>query len=1175
MRHVKVLCVAAAALFATATAEAQPKYNRKTVDIKVQQTDATKKLEARKSDKEKAVPELTADQFFVVEGAVQNIQDEVIDNLKDLINETDDKDPEKADLLFRLAEAYANKVRYWHFRGMEALGKSESPKTPKGDRPKYKSESNKALGEEKKWLVQAVKIYKAIAENPRFKNYPRMDEALFYYAYTLTQAKYQDQARSIYHRLIKDYPSSRFIPDAYLSFAEFYFKQENDLNKAEKFYDKVLEFPKARVYVYALYMKGWVYYNQARPQDSLETWFKVAQLTQNDKKQGQLNRYAKKDFVRAYADVGKAELAYKAFQRVDQGYAFKMLGFLGEYYLSQGKWEKTIYVYRQMMDAQPKDKQVCEWQYTVVRAMMSVGTPDQKVKEIERLAKLYKFVKEGKILPEQPLQECRDNAQATTGELAKIWHQEGLKTLNYETLGYVHRLYKLYQEYFPDAPDAAEMQFYYAELLWKRAEGEKNPSLAAQRWEEAAYEYNRFVDMKPKDQKLLKESAYATVLAWKNALAVDIASDVPAGGDDDKKGKGAKDDDKPEPIPEKEQKMIAAFDVYMKYITDTKDDELVDMKFFKGRIFWKHKHYDEAIPFFEDVIKTRPDHPAAEFASNLLLDSLSRAGREDELLKWVDRMVAMPKLLEGRDDLRQRLGTLKSQGMRKLAERYEKDGKYLACGELYLEIFNKYTDADDLDEMLYNAGVCFEKAKSLGLAVQMRKALVDKFGDPKLKNPLAAKAKFALGLNYAAIAYYGEAATQFEEYAKRFGGEKNASEALSNATFFRRGLGQDSKAIEDTEAFIKQYGRKDPKEAAAAFFSLLDVYEKKKDYKGLVKHLNEYLKRFGKTGGVDRQMAAHVKIGEVAWRESCPVKGVNGACVEIKREKAIKMTRKEKKRRGTDQKQCGEKSKTKVVLHKRRPAQVSEAQKHFRTAIKLWGDGAAASSVGGKDEDEKKMRGALAVYWYAAANFYLAEDKYENVLDIEFPDNLDFSDKNKKKQEESKKKFTKWKDTKEKALADAQKQYFHVVNDIKGGGAHWAIASAARIGQLFQNYSGTLFTAEIPALPQYIRDLARQAGIPIEDIAQDFVDAYCDAMVDLATPLEEKSISGFSFCLEKSTDLNWFNEWSRLCEGELAQIRPQDFPTAGEIRAEPLEVPTTLDVQTVQAVIDTGKRAAR
>src|SRR5690606_29965005 len=158
-----------------------------------------------------------------------------------------------------------------------------------GARSKWKREYSSATSQEKRELINAVKIYKAIAENPRFKNYPKMDEALFYYAYTLTTAKYDDEARKIFHRLIKDYPNSRYIPEAYLAIAENYVKN-NDLNIADKFYDKVLEFPKAKVYVYALYMKGWVYYNLARPQDSLETWFKVAQMTQGDKKQGQLNR---------------------------------------------------------------------------------------------------------------------------------------------------------------------------------------------------------------------------------------------------------------------------------------------------------------------------------------------------------------------------------------------------------------------------------------------------------------------------------------------------------------------------------------------------------------------------------------------------------------------------------------------------------------------------------------------------------------------------------------------------------------------------------------------------------------------------------------------------------------------------------------------------------------------
>ena len=59
-----------------------------------------------------------------------------------------------------------------------------------------------------------------------------------------------------------------------------------------------------------------------------------------------------------------------------------------------------------------------------------------------------------KVLPEAQLGECRDNTEATIRELTLIWHQEGVKTLNYTTLGYVQALYKLYMDYFADTPDA-------------------------------------------------------------------------------------------------------------------------------------------------------------------------------------------------------------------------------------------------------------------------------------------------------------------------------------------------------------------------------------------------------------------------------------------------------------------------------------------------------------------------------------------------------------------------------------------------------------------------------------------------------------------------------------------------------------------------------------------------
>ena len=107
-----------------------------------------------------------------------------------------------------------------------------------------------------------------------------------------------------------------------------------------------------------------------------------------------------------------------------------------------------------------------------------------------------------------------------------------------------------------------------------------------------------------------------------------------------------------------------------------------------------------------------------------------------------------------------------------------------------------------------------------------------------------------------------------------------------------------------------------------------------------------------------------------------------------------------------------------------------------------------------------------------------------------------------------------------------------------------SIAAAARLGQITQNFADQLFTAEIP------KDVRASKIIDGYDIAQDKVDAYCDALTTAAEPLAEKSLAAYSVCLNKSTELGWFSEWSKLCERELGQIKPEDYPTASEIRGE-------------------------
>jgi hypothetical protein len=65
--------------------------------------------------------------------------------------------------------------------------------------------------------------------------------------------------------------------------------------------------------------------------------------------------------------------------------------------------------------------------------------------------------------------------------------------------------------------------------------------------------------------------------------------------------------------------------------------------------------------------------------------------------------------------------------------------------------------------------------------------------------------------------------------------------------------------------------------------------------------------------------------------------------------------------------------------------------------------------------------------------------------------------------------------------------------------------------------------------------------------------AFCEKMIEVAEPLEERAAMGYGVCLAKSTELAWFSESSALCERELARMKPDEFPLAHEVRITPID----------------------
>lgn len=1134
MRAFVVSIIAASALTANADSRSpSPFHHTANPKIDVRISDRVKAPQKRDNSTPE-LPTITGDDVLQIEELIAPIQQQQEDVLRHLVQITPDSDPDKPRYLFMMGELFAKQQRTFRLVGTDGEIKASRERDP-ARKAKLAKDAADAGASAKAAMVNAVKTYKSLTESPVFRNFPMMDVALFYYGYTLQHAKYLDEARTVYERLLKDYPASKYVPEAHLAFADYYFDAAQYAN-AEERYKKVLQFPTNSAYWYAWYRLGWIQLHDGKPQLALESFYKVVQATDTPKQQ-QLNRAAKKDLVRAYAAVGKADKALATFRRVDTKAPYGLLAMLAQLYFDEGQSDRAIYVYRQLLTEQPKSPDVCTWQHNIARSMLVIGTGPDKVHEIESLVRLYGALRTGSQLPKDRLGECRDDASEMSGQLARAFHQEAVKTQNQDLLGYADKLYRAYLKVFTDAPDHAETQYFHAELDWIRAEMARGDArLQTQLWTDAATAFTAVVETKKLKPELVKISADAAMQAWMKALAVDPRPHQEAISD-----AGYKTVPTPKPIPEMDQKLIAAFEVYTKYVTDPKDDELIDVKFLEAEVYRKHDHLAEAIARFDDILTNNRMHPTAKFAAQLILDSYNRLHETDKMLAWAEKLSADKQFMAANDEVKGTIDRLIRQRKRNVALELEQVAakthdlpKFIDCGDAFLEVYNREPDADDADTLLYNAGVCYEEGKSLGAA----KLVYERLQKFYPKSKLTAHSVVRLGNVYATAAFYREASDKFEEYAKSYAGEDDAFKALNDAVVLRKGIGDDARAVADTNLFIERFGAKKPKLAAQAFYSLNAIYDKQNNPESVIRHLREYIGRFGEKGGADLLISAYAKLGQALWAQSCTTKLVDGSCIKVTRETAIP-----RRLRTKVPKQCGDDTKVKVTVVPRDPGRVREAMAAFDHAIGEYDK--RNGKTGGDD------RGAL--YFMASSKLAKAERDYENYLALAIPAGLQFGTNQPSLAARSHKRFNDWFKSKLDNGLAVRKQYEAVIALSDGP---TTIAAAARIGQTLQAFSGQLFRAEIPS--------EVRSGPYAEEASQ----AYCDALTEKAEPLEADALTLYQACLNTSTKLGWFSDYSRVCERELGQLRPDMFPTAAERHRDPDQVSAILDIEAAGTKLD-------
>jgi tetratricopeptide (TPR) repeat protein len=774
-----------------------------------------------------------------IEFQTQEKRKQLIAQLDKILMQNPPED-EKPELLFQKAELFLEEGTYHFFRGNEA-DDAIAAALSNGDDAKLLSlqeGKDKELEISKKWGSDAIKIYETIEK--KYPKFERMPDVL----YSLGQAYWDrteyKEALKVYRRLIKEFPKAQYIPDAWLAFGEFYFQvapdEERDVKKALDAYEKAAAIQDSPVFGYATYKQGWCHYNLNRYDKATDKFKEVILYSQiNEKMLGQkkigLAKEARKDYVLAYAQYGGAQQAPAEFKTVADNPADQrnMLERLADIYYGDGKDRDAIITYQTLMKMQPDNTKNPLYQAKIVKLASRIGEKRQVVAQARKLSDEYKRVravfaniKDGDPKKEDvgnDLKAADDVSDNTLRFLATTWHNEAKKTLDNSTFEYAYELYGDYLDLFPERKEAYEMRFFYAELLYR-----------LEKFEQAGEQYVK-VFLQDKKGKWAEASAEESVRAYD-----EVVKDF----DRANKGKSAPAvGTKEQPIPEVKKKLMAACKNYIEAYP--KGKIAIEAEYKIARIFYEYNYFNESTPRFAAFVDAHPDHPRAEQAANLVLDTYGLLEDYENLNQTARKFIANDVLMKN-PEFKDLVAKIVEESSFKLIAKYEKEKAWEKAGKRYLAFADEFPKSALADKALANAAATFTRAGQLDRAIKVRIRLVNTYKD----SPLVADQMYAIAAAYEQIVAYKDSASWlekfFEKYSKDPGQKDRAKDALFNASIYRHGTGDTKQAVADRELYLKTFP--DAADAEDVTFSIATAWEESGNLKKAIEAYNDFADKF-------------------------------------------------------------------------------------------------------------------------------------------------------------------------------------------------------------------------------------------------------------------------------------------------------------------------------------------
>jgi tetratricopeptide (TPR) repeat protein len=723
--------------------------------------------------------------------------------------------PQRGELWLRLAELYVEKAGLIDFRKEgeydQALKEYEAGKR--------KIKPRLDLHEPHEYNNKAIQLYEWFVRD--FPKDDKIDQALFFLGYNYYELGNLKRGTEFYTRLAKEYPHSPYVIEANFALGEYYFDAEKwDL--AKKYYAQVLRYKRHRLFGFSLYKTAWAEFRTGHSQKALHLMEalirqgreQAAQAALEGRKninRNRLDNEGLRDIVLFYADIGDPQKAPDYFHNLTDNNPDDYIEKLAYYYGDKGNLAGARYLFNYLISVRPTSPKAFDYKYQIVR----LYAPAKQSREFRE--EMFSWVKDF-----APGSEWA-NANAGNKDLMANSYKLRETTLRNYVLQehqtaqnsrapYSQNLalegYRLYLSEFTDSPVIADMHFYFGELLYDM-----------KKFEDAGAQY-RWVAENGKGSKFYSRALENTVLALEKGLPSDaeIAKRV---------GKSVE----PVPLDPHIENFITAVLAYIHQFPS--NEKAAEMKFRVGRLYYQHNQFDQAIPYFKEIVMKHPKTKYAEYSANLLLDIYNLKKDYAGLEKTGKELLANPTFADSQagKDVK---GVMEKANFKK-AQDLEVAKNYGDSAAQY-EAFARQNPGSELASMaIFNAAINYERAGEDGKAIAMHKEILSR---GKSADQFKQKSRRIVAKLYQSSGQLDEAASEFQACAAEAGKDPLAPNLYFNAAILYEAIGRNADAIRNYEAYREKERKSDKNEA---LYLEANLYRKQGSLSKAVEKYQDYV----------------------------------------------------------------------------------------------------------------------------------------------------------------------------------------------------------------------------------------------------------------------------------------------------------------------------------------------